>query len=615
MEDNDDNSDGQPLPLPSQPASSSSPSPSPPPSLIDRLDLYIQDSRVGAYFRLQERNTRFSTEVSGGFAAFLTLSYITPTIASIIAETGATCDLHAPDAIYEACKQQVRRELITSSALTSMLTSLAMGLFANLPFILAPGIGTSAYFTYSVVGVRGSGPVPFKTATTAVFLEGVIFLLLSVSGIRAWAVKKLPENIKMAMSGGIGLFLAFIGMQASEGLGLVVGSTETLVTLGGCPVENRRALMMVGSANGGGAAYTCDGGRMQSPTTWLGLVALLLMAALLEKGVRSAVGLVMLAVSFLSWFRNTPFTIFPSTEAGDAKFEQFKKVFAVEGMPHVAGQVEFNRVGDPLVWAALLTFLYTDILDTTGSLYSMARQAKMVKKEEEKEEDDNNTSNINYTRRQKESFEGEKMAFCVDACGAMVAGLLGLSPAVVFIESAVGIEVGARTGIAAITGAFGFLLSLIFNPILSSVPPFATGAVLILVGTILMSHLAHIEWTNKRIAVPAFMTAVLMPLTYSIAYGVISGIGAWVGLSVIFRVLDFIEKLGKGGGGKCCKTKPKEGKEEGLVEMVVVGGTEEQEQGQGQKHHEHGHGHVHRFDESPLVMIAEVPPPSALEED
>ena len=371
MEDNDDDG-GQPLPLrssvsPPPPTTtttpSSSSSPSPPPSLIDRLDLYIQASRVGAYFRLHERNTRFSTEVSGGFAAFLTLSYITPTIASIIAETGATCDLHAPDAIYEACKQKVRRELITSSALTSMITCLAMGLFANLPFILAPGIGTSAYFTYSVVGVRGSGPVPFQTATTAVFLEGVIFLLLSVSGIRAWAVRKLPENIKLAMSGGIGLFLAFIGMQASEGLGLVVGSTETLVTLGGCPAENRRALMMAGANGGGGAAYTCEGGRMQSPTTWLGLVALLLMAALLEKGVRSAVGLVMLAVSFLSWFRNTPFTIFPSTEAGNAKFHQFQKVIAIEGMPHVAGQVEFGRLGDPHVWLALLTFLYTDLLD------------------------------------------------------------------------------------------------------------------------------------------------------------------------------------------------------------------------------------------------------------
>lgn len=500
-----------PLPPPSPPH----PRPSSSSSFIARLDARVENSCIGRYFKLRERGTTFSTEALGGWIVFLTISYITPLSASIIAETGGTCDLTAPNDVYEACKQTVRRQLLTSVALTSCLSSLLMGLWANLPFLLAPGIGTSAYFTYSVVGVRGSGFVRYQTATTAVVLEGVVFLILSLSGLRAWAVKSLPSSIKLAMSGGIGLFLAFIGLQASEGLGLITLSKDTLVTLGGCPPEHRVHPIE------GGTAYECVGGRMQSATTWLGLFALLLMTALLEKGVRSAVGLVMLAVSLLSWIRDTPFTFFPRDGPegrGEARFREFQKVVSVEGMGKVAGQCEFDRLGDPHVWLALLTFLYTDVLETTGALYSMARQAGML--------------------REDGGFEGERAAFCVDGVGAIIAGLLGLSPVVVFMESAVGIEVGARTGLAAVIGSLGFLLSAAFNPLLASIPPYAGGAALVLVGCIMIEHLSHIEWTNRRVAMPAFLTAILMPLSYSPAYGIIAGILASVLLRGLFGVLD-----------------------------------------------------------------------------
>jgi AGZA family xanthine/uracil permease-like MFS transporter len=515
------------------------------------------------------------------------MSYITPLSASIIAETGATCDLTAPDDVYQTCKQTVRRQLLTSVALTSLLSTLLMGLWANLPFILAPGIGTSAYFTYSVVGVRGSGFVRYKTATTAVVLEGIVFLFLSLSGLRAWAVKSLPSSIKLAMSGGIGLFLAFIGLQASEGIGLISLSRDTLVTLGGCPADHRLYPIE------GGVAYECVGGRMHSATTWLGLLALLLMTALLEKGVRTAVGLVMLLVSLLSWIRDTPFTFFPRDGpegVGEARFHEFQKIVSVEGLGHVAGQCEFDRLGDPHVWVALLTLLYTDVLDTTGCLHSMARQAGML--------------------REDGGFEGERAAFCVDAIGAMVAGLLGLSPVVVFMESAVGIEVGARTGLAAVVGSLGFLLSIVLTPVLASVPPFATGAALVLVGCILMEHLSHIDWTNKRVAMPAFLTAILMPLTYSIAYGVIAGIFSSVVLRGLFWVLDAwtTRKRWCGGGGR--------GSEGGRQQEEKIvkgrdGGEKNGDDGAGGGVEVEYHGHAHQG--NAVLMIGETPPPSALE--
>ncbi len=307
---------------------------------------------MGRYFRLRERGARFHLEITGGFASYLTVAYISPLIASLVAQTGATCDLAASDADYAACKQQVQRELITSVGLASAGSTLLMGLWANLPFLLAPGIGTAAYFVFSVVGVRGAGPIGYRTATTAVVLEGLIFLVLSASGIRARLVKGLPEELKLGMSGGIGLFLAFIGLQDAEGIGLVAGSRETLVALGGCPPEHRRYFQAEASGGAAGPAYECAGGKMQSATTWLGLAALLLMTALMEKGMRAAaVGGVILAVSALSWIPGTLVSYFGDDVAGRERLGFFKRVVSIEGVGHVAGQVEFVQLfTDGHVW-------------------------------------------------------------------------------------------------------------------------------------------------------------------------------------------------------------------------------------------------------------------------
>lgn len=321
---------------------------------MSRVDDAVEASRVGRYFKLKERGARFSVEVTGGLAAYLTVAYVSPLMAGLIAQTGATCDLGASDADYAACKQQVQRELITAVGLASAASTLLMGLWANLPFLLAPGIGMGAYFVFSVVGVRGAGHISYQMATTAVILEGLLFLLLSASGVRAWLVKRLPEELKLSMTGGIGLFLAFIGLQDAEGIGLVAGSRATLVSLGGCTAQHREYLQ------GEGPAYECVGGRMQSATTWMGLGALLLMTALMEKGVRSSVGGVILLVSALCWIPGTPFSYFSGGEEQE-RLAFFRRVVSLEGLSHVAGQVEFDKMfRDGHVWGTSDTRLGTD---------------------------------------------------------------------------------------------------------------------------------------------------------------------------------------------------------------------------------------------------------------
>jgi adenine/guanine/hypoxanthine permease len=371
--DDEDDADGGPAGAPDRPSRSRRRSSSSS-SWVARIDASVEASCVGRWFKLKERGARCSVEVTGGLASYLTVAYISPLIAGMVAATGATCDVSAgvTEAEYAACKQQVQRELITSVGLASAASTLLMGLWANLPFLLAPGIGTAAYFVYSVVGVRGAGPVPYRTATTAVVLEGLIFLLLSASGVRAWLVKGLPQELQLGMAGGIGLFLAFIGLQDAEGIGLVAGSRQTLVTLGGCPPEYRRYLQHVGEeATAAGPGFECvGGGRMRSPTTWLGLGALLLMTALTEKGVRSAVGGVILAVSCLSWIPGTPVSYFGEDDEGRARQAFFRRGVSVEGVAHVAGQVEFGGLfTDGHVWGACGWALWRNNGGLCGSLY------------------------------------------------------------------------------------------------------------------------------------------------------------------------------------------------------------------------------------------------------
>ncbi|KAI3771024.1 hypothetical protein L6452_02176 [Arctium lappa] len=527
--------------------------------LTTRINSYIATTRVGKKFKLTERNTTFTTELRAGTATFLTMAYILALNASILTDSGGTCTvanctsstpicLHPPhcshmlpadsckfppvDPGYSACLSQTRKDLIAATTAASFTACLSMGLFANLPLALAPGMGINAYFTYTVVGFHGSGSLSYETALTAAFIEGLIFLVISAIGVRAKLAKLVPKPVRISSSAGIGLFLAFIGLQHNQGIGLIGYSPSTLVTLGGCPRNSRAALAPV-FTNGTIALMPnatasddilCLHNRMEDPTLWLGIVGFVIIAYCLVKNVKGAMIYGIIFVTVISWFRGTSVTTFPYTELGNSAYEYFQKLIDVHTIKTTAGALNFKGLNKKAFWEALFTFLYIDILDATGTLYSMARFAGMM---------DSNGD-----------FEGQYFAFMADATSIMIGSLLGTSPVTTFIESSTGIKEGGRTGLTAITVAGYFFLAFFFTPLLASIPPWAVGPPLILVGVLMMKSVMEIEWDDMKQAIPAFVTMILMPSTYSVAYGIIGGIGTYIILNLSDLVMILIMKYG-----------------------------------------------------------------------
>ncbi|XP_021290765.1 adenine/guanine permease AZG1-like [Herrania umbratica] len=510
-------------------------------SIASRLNSFVGSSKVGKRFKLTERKTTFTTELRAGTATFLTMAYILAVNASILTDSGGPCtiaDCNNPsesckfppmDPGYAACLERTRKDLIVATVASSLIGCLIMGIFANLPLALAPGMGTNAYFAYTVVGFHGTGNVPYKSALTAIFIEGLLFLVISAVGLRAKLAKLVPKPVRISSSAGIGLFLAFIGLQNNQGIGLVGYSSSTLVTLAACPRSSRKTLApVVTAANGtislipGGTVsgeIFCMNHRMESPTFWLGIVGFVIIAYCLVKNIKGAMIYGIIFVTVISWFRNTAVTAFPNTEAGNSAYQYFKKVVDVHVIKSTAGALNFKGMNKGYFWEALVTFLYVDILDTTGTLYSMARFAGFT--------DENG------------DFEGQYFAFMSDAAAIVVGSLLGTSPVTAFIESSTGIREGGKTGLTALTVAGYFFLAFFFTPLLASIPAWAVGPPLILVGVLMMRSVVEVEWDDMRQAIPAFVTLILMPLTYSIAYGLIGGIGTFI----VLHLWDWAEDL------------------------------------------------------------------------
>ncbi|KAL5075316.1 hypothetical protein RYX36_014300 [Vicia faba] len=534
---------------------------------ISKLNSYVANTRLGKWFKLSQRNSTFTTELRAGTATFLTMAYILAVNASILTDSGGTCSvsdcvplcsnasvsisnctgpsLHViqPDISckfdpvnpgYAACLDKTRKDLIVATVASSLIGCFIMGAFANLPLGLAPGMGANAYFAYTVVGFHGSGNISYQNALAAVFIEGMFFLFVSAIGLRAKLAKLVPKPVRISSSAGIGLFLAFIGLQNSQGIGLVGYSSSTLVTLGGCPSSSRASLAPVVTAINGSVSLLsggtvssdifCLNNRMESPTLWLGLVGFIIIAYCLVKNVKGAMIYGIVFVTAVSWFRNTKVTAFPNTDAGDSAHEYFKKVIDIHTIKTTAGALSFSNIGKGYFWEAVITFLYVDILDTTGTLYSMARFAGFTD--------------------EKGNFEGQYFAFMSDATSIVVGSLLGTSPVTAFIESSTGIREGGRTGITALTVAGYFFMALFFTPLLASIPAWAVGPPLILVGVLMMRSVVEIDWEDMKQAIPAFVTMILMPLTYSIAYGLIGGIGTYIVLNIWDWGIEILQHFG-----------------------------------------------------------------------
>ncbi|KAJ6779340.1 hypothetical protein PWT90_04278 [Aphanocladium album] len=474
----------------------------------DLADEWISASRFGHFFHLSGSGhpnelagaTAFR-EVRAGLTTFATMAYIIA--ASMLSQTGGTCvcnltDKHQCDTIPEfaACKEEVRRDLVTATAAIGGMASLVFGLLTNLPVAIAPGMGLNAYFAFQVVGVNGSGSVPYRTALTAIFIEGFIFIILALTGMRQWLVKIIPATLKTATGVGIGFLLTEVGLSYSSGIGAITGGGRSSpLALGGCPAE------LLDSASG-----MCTSGQMSNPKLWLAvLCGGILTAFLMAYRIKYALVIGIALVSVISWPRNTAVTYFPDTDEGNSRFEFFKQVVAWHPLSRVANQLEWGIETSGSHFAlALFTFLYVDIIDATATLYSMVRFCGVVNKDGD--------------------FPRSTIAYCTDAAFISIAALFGSSPVTAFIESGAGIAEGGRTGLTAIVTGLCFIVAVFFAPIFASIPPWATGCTLILVGCMMIRQITQINWRYIGDVLPSFIVMTFIPFSYSVAYGLIAGI-------------------------------------------------------------------------------------------
>ncbi|KAJ5904426.1 Xanthine/uracil/vitamin C permease [Penicillium tannophilum] len=492
-------------------------------SWIHDTNLRVARSPVGRWFRLENsghprerKGSFFFTEMRAGLATFFAMAYIISVNANITSITGGTCVCPAEDCStnseYLLCVQEVKRDMVTATAAIAALSTFSMGLFANLPIALAPGMGLNAYFAYTVVGPYGSGMIPYRVALTAVFVEGWVFLGLTLMGMRQWLARALPASIKLATGVGIGLYLALIGLTYSAGIGLVQGGVDTPIELAGCTNAPQ---------------YLNDDGlckssaKMRSPTMWIGIFCGgFLTALLMMYRVKGAVIIGILLVSIISWPRTTPVTYFPYTDLGTSMFDFFKQVVTFHPIKHTLAAQEWDISGHGSQFGlAFITFLYVDILDTTGTMYSMARFAGAI---DERTQD----------------FEGSAVAYMVDAISISIGSLLGSPPVTAFVESGAGISEGGKTGLTSCMTGFAFFISVFFAPIFASIPAWATGCTLVIVGALMAKSAADINWRYYGDAIPAFLTIAIMPFTYSIAYGLIAGILSYILLNGIAWTLE-----------------------------------------------------------------------------
>jgi len=400
-------------------------------------------------FGLREAGSTVTTEFRAGATTFLTLSYILFVNPQILSQAGLP-----------------REDVVVATAIASAIATLLMGLWANLPFALAPGMGLNAYFTFGVVGAMG---VDWRIALAAVFIEGILFLLLAVTGARSALVRAIPTQIKVATMAGIGLFLAMIGLQSA---GVVADHPDTLVGLG----------------------------DITAPPTLLALAGLLLMAALLSRQVKGGILYGILAIAGLAWITG----ISPGPEG----------IMSVPSLPReTLFALDFHGLLTGKMLSVILAFLFVDFFDTAGTLIGVGRLAGFLDERGD------------LTRANR--------AFTADAVGTSVGALLGTSTVTTYVESATGVEEGGRTGLTAVAVAILFLVSLFFTPLLVAVPAIATAPALILVGALMMRGSRDLDWTSADQAVPALLTIVGMPFTYSIANGITLGLVSFVLIRVL----------------------------------------------------------------------------------
>lgn len=403
------------------------------------------------FFKITENNSTLRTEIIAGITTFMTMVYILAVNPSILSAAGMD-----KDAVF------------TATAISSIIATLVMALVAKLPFALAPGMGLNAFFAFTVVLGMGYS---WQFALTAVFLEGVIFILLTAFNVRELIVNSIPLNLKHAVSVGIGLFIAFIGLK---GTGLIVDNPATLVGLG----------------------------DMRNPAVLVGLAGVLIIGILLAKKIKGAILIGILASTIIGLFVGV--TLIP---------ESFTVVSLPPSIKPIFFKFDFSQVFTFDMLIVLFTFLFVDMFDTVGTLVGVSSKAGMLDK-------DGNVPRV-------------KQALFADAVGTTVGAILGTSTVTTYVESAAGVAEGGKTGMTALTVAGMFTLALFFAPVFMIIPAAATAPALIIVGLFMISPIMNIDLDDFTESIPAFFTIIMMPLTYSIAEGIVFGMLSYVFLKLL----------------------------------------------------------------------------------
>ena len=423
------------------------------------------------FFKLKERGTTVGTEIMAGVITFMTMAYILAVNPKILADAGMD-----------------KTAVMLATCLASFVGTMLMGLTANLPFALSAGMGTNAYMAYTVCGAMG---YDWKVALLAVFIEGLVFLALSLTKVRELIFNCIPMALKQSVSVGIGLFIAFIGLSNS---GLTVSNPSTLVAM---------------------TDFT-ENFRTQGICALLAFIGLMLIAVLYSKKMHGAI----LIGIFATWIlgviceltglykpdNEAFFSLIPSFSMTDfsALGKTFGKCFSVD----MTGVGVFNFI------VIILSFMFVDMFDTIGTLIGVSAKADMLDEDGQ--------------------LEQISPALCSDAAATTAGAVFGTSTTTTFVESAAGVGAGGRTGLTAITTAVLFLLSMLLAPIFVSIPSFATAPALIFVGFLMFSSITKIRFDSNNLtsAIPAYLCILSMPLFYSIADGIAVGVISYVIINV-----------------------------------------------------------------------------------
>lgn len=425
------------------------------------------------FFKLKENRTDVKTEVMAGITTFMTMAYILAVNPNILSAAGM--DANA---------------VLIATALASFVGTVLMALLANYPFALAPGMGLNAYFAFTVVLGRGYS---WQIALLAVFVEGLIFIVLSLTNVREAIFNAIPMTLKSAVSVGIGLFIAFIGLQNAK---IIVNEDSTLLTY----------------QKFAGEEFSTVG-----ITALLALIGILIMAVLLIKNVKGGILFGIIITWVLGMICELAGLYVPNPDAG-----WFSTI------PHAIVSFDFSSIGNTFgqVFKAdfasvkvldfiviMFSFLFVDLFDTLGTLIGVSSKANMLDK-------DGKLPRI-------------KGALLADAVATSVGAVFGTSTTTTYVESASGVTEGGRTGLTAVVTGLLFLLALIFSPLFLTIPSFATAPALVIVGFYMMGSVVKIDFNDMTDAIPAFLCIIAMPLAYSISEGIAIGVISWTIISLI----------------------------------------------------------------------------------